>query len=194
VALATATIVLGTGTVGAPHAAGSTSSAVTGVGGLVVRVIPSTARVGVGDAVAFVAEITNTGGVELRGVRMAGDTADDGLSLLGARTDTGVFDPASVTWFVDSVAPGGSATLELFARANTTGTPGVVLLVATDEPERLVGTATASVEVVDPTGATAPTNLGFPAALLLTAGGALVMLAAVLYLRSRRPAPADAVR
>ena len=153
-----------------------------------LRLTPSTTQVRLGETVAFVAEITNPTASDLVGVRIASDTDGDVASLLGARTNSGVFDPATATWFIERVAPGDSATLEIFARADATGTARLALLVAADEPQGTVGTADTSVEVLTwrarPTGQRI--ELGVTAGVLLTLGGILIV-AGLVYLNRRRP-------
>ena len=153
----------------------------------ILRLTPSTPQVRIGETVAFVAEVTNPTASDIVGVRIASDTTGDVASLLGARADRGVFDPATATWFIERVAPGDSATLEIFARADATGTARLALLAAAEEPQGTVGTADTSVEILSwrARPADRQIELGVTAGVLLTLGGVLIV-AGLIYLNRRR--------
>jgi hypothetical protein len=116
------------------------------------------------------------------------DLDDDLTSLLGTRTDNGVFGPATSTWFIERIEAGGTATLELFARAEGTGIARVALLAAADDPMGTVGTAETSLEVTSwaATAGDDRSAAGVTASMLLTAGGVLVVAAGLLNLNRRR--------
>lgn len=155
--------------------------------GALVRVTPSSTRARLGETIAFVAVVTNDTPAELVGLRVVSETDDEVTSLLGTRTDNGVFDPVTSTWFVERIEAGGTATLELYARAEGPGTARVTLLAAA-EPTGAAGTAETTVEVT--TWAADPgedrSQVGVTAGLLLTVGGTLVAVAGLLHLRQRR--------
>ena len=177
--------VLAVAILGAAGALGATGTAAA-AGALELEVTPSTDELRSGESVALIAEVRNPGGDTLTGVRVAGDTAPGDLTLLGARADRGVFDPASSTWFVGDLDPGASAVLELFARTGRPGSTEVVLLASADAPAQAVGAASANVVVTEAASEPVGGDLSLASGLLVTAGGALVVLAGLVHLRNRR--------
>ena len=180
--------ITGLGILAAPGSAavGTPAAPVAAEGLATLELTPSSTQVGVGENLAFIAAVTNTTGTDLVGLRVAGEATDGVVSLLGARASSGVFDPAASTWFVDRVEPGGSATLEIFARAETTGTARLALLAAAEEPAGTLRATETSIVVVEGTGVGTPNRPGDTAAMLVTTGGALVAVAGLIYLNRRR--------
>lgn len=187
-ALAASGTVANGGPVTAGPVAAESASTDGAAGNAILRVTPSATQIRVGETLAFVAEVTNTTASDLVGLRAASDTSDEVASLLGARTDLGVFDPVTATWFIDRIPPGSTATLEIFARADASGTAEIVLLAAADEPAGTLGSVNSSVEVLSESADTEETGStpGFTAGVLLTAGGALIAVAGLLHLHRRR--------
>ena len=78
-----------------------------------------------GDTLTYVVELQNFGRNSARSVLVA-DSSDAGLLYASHTTTRGVYNPGTLVWTVDSIAPGETDTLRLRMAVNT-GTAGSTL-------------------------------------------------------------------